>query len=107
MLGVFELQLPHFLQQKISKKSIIQVGGTYWGVMGIGALGTLILSPCVTAPLAGIISFIATTGNYKLGAISLFSLSLGMGIPLLIISLFSKNILPVVSRWNDQIKAFF
>ena len=107
MLGAFELRIPNFILQKMNEKSALQQGGSFLGVMGMGVLGTLIISPCVTAPLAGVLSFIAKTSNYTLGAVGLFSMSFGMGLPLLIISLFSKNILPRASRWNDKVKVFF
>ena len=107
MLGAFELKLPNFLRQRINTKSTTQEGGTYLGVMAMGVLGTLIISPCVTAPLAGVLSFIANTSNYILGAVSLFCLSIGMSMPLLIISLFSKNILPHAARWHHKIQIFF
>jgi len=107
MLEAYELKLPNFVQQKMNKWSNLQKGGTYFGVMGMGVLATLIISPCVTAPLAGVLSFITKTSDYMLGAVGLFCMGFGMGLPLLIISLFSKNILPRAARWNDQIKSFF
>jgi thiol:disulfide interchange protein len=107
MLGNHELRLPHVLQQKIIHWSNLQKGGNFFGVAIMGVLSTLIVSPCVSAPLAGILSFITETSDYTLGAISLFFMSFGMGLPLLIISLFSKNILPKAARWNNQIKNFF
>jgi len=107
MLGAFELKLPRFFQQKITDRCNLQKGGSYLGVMGMGIFATLIVSPCVTAPLAGVLGFITRTSDYLLGAIALFFLGLGMGVPLLIISLFSRNILPKAARWNIQIRTFF
>jgi len=107
MLGAYELKLPSVLQQKFNKWNNLPTGGTYIGVMGMGVLSTLIISPCVTAPLAGVLSFIMKTSDYLLGAVGLFCMGLGMGSPLLIISLFSRNILPKAARWNNQIKSFF
>ena len=107
MLGAYEIKLPRFVRQKMSGWGNLPKGGTYFSVMGMGVLGTLIVSPCVTAPLVGVLSFITKTSDYLLGAVGLFFMSLGMGLPLLIISLFSKNILPKAARWNNQIKNFF
>jgi thiol:disulfide interchange protein DsbD len=107
MLGVYELTLPKAMQQKISKWSNLQKGGTFIGVTCMGILSTLIISPCVSAPLAGVLSYITKNGDYILGAISMFFMGLGMGLPLLIITIFSKNILPKASQWNNQIKHFF
>jgi thiol:disulfide interchange protein len=107
MLGVYELTLPKAMQQKISKWSNLQKGGTFIGVACMGILSTLIISPCVSAPLAGVLSYITKNGDYILGAISMFFMGLGMGLPLLIITIFSKNILPKASQWNNQIKHFF
>ncbi len=107
MLDAFELKLPNCVLQKVNKWSNLQKGGSYYGVMIMGCLSTLIISPCVSAPLAGVLSYITKTGDYVLGAVGLFFMSFGMGIPLLIISVCSKNILQKASEWNNQIKAFF
>jgi thiol:disulfide interchange protein len=107
MLDAYELKLPSFILKRISTWSNAQKGGNYVGVIIMGALSTLIVSPCVSAPLAGALSFITKTGDYTLGAIGLFFMGFGMGLPLLILSVFSKNILPRVSRWNKNIKTTF
>ncbi|MDR3478724.1 MAG: protein-disulfide reductase DsbD [Gammaproteobacteria bacterium] len=107
MLDAYELKLPSAFLHKISAWSNSQKGGNYPGVIIMGALSTLIVSPCVSAPLAGALSFITKTGDYTLGAVGLFFMGFGMGLPLLILSLFSKNILPRVSRWNKNIKTAF
>jgi thiol:disulfide interchange protein DsbD len=107
MLNDYELTIPNVIQNKIDKWSRLQTGGTFFGVMIMGVLSTLIISPCVTAPLLGALSFITKTGDYVLGAVGLFCMGIGMGIPLMIITLFSKNILPKAAHWNNQIKHFF
>jgi thiol:disulfide interchange protein DsbD len=73
----------------------------------MGILATLIVSPCITAPLAGVLSYIAKSSDYLLGMVGLFFMGIGMGLPLLIIGLCSENILPKAARWNKQIKHFF
>ena len=107
MLGAYELKLPQLFLNKLHHHSNQQQGGTFLGVIVMGVLATLIVSPCVTAPLAAIISYITQSSDYILGAVSLFFMGIGMGLPLLIISLFSNNILPKVSHWDVPIKNFF
>jgi thiol:disulfide interchange protein DsbD len=107
MLDAYELSIPRVIQQKLNDWSNLQEGGRYLGVAIMGMLSSLIVSPCVSAPLVGVLGFITKTGNYTLGAIGLFFMGFGMGVPLLIITLFSTNILPRASKWNAQIKTFF
>ena len=106
MLANHQLQLPRFIQNKINDRCSSLQGGSYLSVIGMGILATLIVSPCVTAPLAGVLGFIAKTGNYITGGVALFFLGIGMGIPLLIVSIFSRNILPKAVRWNKHIRNF-
>lgn len=107
MLGAYELKMPHKYLNKLHHHSNQQQGGSFIGVMGMGVLATLIVSPCVTAPLAAILSYITHGSDYVLGAVSLFFMGVGMGVPLLIISLFSNNILPKLTHWYVPIKNFF
>ena len=85
MFGFYEFKLPQSWQAKISGSSQSQRSGHYLGAAIMGVLSTLILSPCVTAPLIGVLTYIAQTGNVLLGSLTLFILSLGMGTPLLLI----------------------
>ncbi len=73
----------------------------------MGALSTLIVSPCLTAPLAGALAFIATTGSIGLGSLALFALGLGMGVPLILTGTFGAHWLPKAGAWMNQVKAFF
>jgi thiol:disulfide interchange protein len=107
LFGLFELQLPVRLQQTISKWSHQQKKGNYFSVAMMGILATLIASPCVTAPLVGILSYIAKTGNATLGAVALFFMGVGMGIPLLIIGTIGGHYLPKSGPWMENIKKFF
>ncbi|HAT8190062.1 TPA: protein-disulfide reductase DsbD, partial [Legionella pneumophila] len=84
MFGFYEFKLPDAWQSKIVGSSREQRGGHYLGAAIMGCLSTLILSPCVTAPLIGVLTYIAQTGNVLLGSVTLFTLSLGMGTPLLL-----------------------
>ncbi|MBA2650574.1 MAG: protein-disulfide reductase DsbD [Legionella sp.] len=107
MFGYYEFKLPNSWQSKIAGSSRKQRGGHYWGAAIMGCLSTLILSPCVTAPLIGVLTYIAQTGNILLGSVTLFVLSLGMGSPLLVIGTSAGKWLPEVGPWMNGVKAFF
>lgn len=107
MLGLYELRLPNTLHNRLQLISQRQRGGTYAGVALIGAISTLIVSPCVTAPLAGAFVFISSTGNPTLGGMALLSLGLGMGLPLLLIGTFGTQLLPKNGQWMNRVKVLF
>jgi len=105
MFDVYELQIPNFIQSRISK-----LGGKRSGVVGVALMGffsALIVGPCVAAPLAGALIYIGQTGDALLGGIALFSLSIGMGIPLLIVGTTSGKFMPKPGMWMDAVKAIF
>lgn len=106
MFGFYEFKLPHSWQAKIHGSSN-QRGGHYVGAAIMGCLSTLILSPCVTAPLIGVLTYIAQTGNILLGCLTLFVLGLGMGTPLLLIGTSAGRWLPETGSWMNTIKALF
>ncbi|HRZ08059.1 MAG TPA: protein-disulfide reductase DsbD [Candidatus Competibacteraceae bacterium] len=107
MFGFYDLQLPAFLQHRLTEWSNRQRGGHYAGVAIMGFLSALIIGPCVAPPLIGALTFIAVTGDIALGAVALFVLSLGMGAPLLIIGASTGHWLPRVGHWMERIKAIF
>lgn len=107
LFGFYELRMPNFLHATVSEMSNKQSGGTYVGVGVMGVLSTLIVSPCVTAPLVGALGYIGRTGNAVLGGSALFTLGLGMGLPLLIIGTAGGKFLPKAGGWMDSVKAFF
>ncbi len=107
MFGFYELQLPSFLQSRFTEASNKVKGGNLTGVFVMGALSALIVGPCVAAPLAGALLYISQTGNVVLGGISLFSLALGMGVPLLLIGLSAGALLPRAGGWMEAVKKFF
>ncbi len=105
MFDVYELQIPNFIQSRLSKW-----GGKHSGITGIaimGFLSALIVGPCVAAPLAGALIYIGQTGDALLGGVALFSLSIGMGVPLLIVGTTSGRFMPKPGMWMDVIKAIF
>lgn len=99
LFGLFEIQLPAVIQQRLNNSVNKTSGGSIVGAFIIGGLSNLILSPCVTAPLAGALIYISTTGNQILGGVALFALGLGSGVPLLIIAVFGKKLLPKSGSW--------
>lgn len=107
MFNFYELKLPVSWQARLASVTRSQSGGHYLSAMLMGCLSTLILSPCVTAPLIGALSYIANTGNVVLGSFALFSLGLGMGTPLLLIGASAGKLLPKAGHWMNAIKSIF
>ncbi|MDD3518480.1 MAG: protein-disulfide reductase DsbD [Chromatiales bacterium] len=107
MFGFYELQMPNFLQSKLAEASNRQRGGTLGGVAVMGFLSALIVGPCVTAPLVGALIYIAQTGDAVLGGLALFSLSMGMGAPLLVLGTSAGKLMPRAGAWMDAVKAVF
>lgn len=105
MFGLYELQMPLAMQNALSKKA--QSKGGIIGVFAMGFLSALIASPCVAAPLAGALLYIAQSGNALFGGLALFTMGLGMGVPLLLIGVSSGKILPRPGAWMDKIKTLF
>lgn len=107
MFGFYELQLPAALRSRIDDISRRQRGGQWGGALIMGVLSALIVSPCVTAPLAAVLAFIAKTGDAIFGGAALFAMSLGMGIPLLLVGLGAGAVLPSSGPWMESVKRFF
>lgn len=107
LFGLYELRMPAGLQNKLLAMSNRQKGGNYIGVAIMGILSTLVISPCVTAPLVGTLVYIGNTGDAVLGGIALFVLGLGTGVPLLIVGTSAGKLLPKAGRWMNIIKIIF
>jgi thiol:disulfide interchange protein DsbD len=107
MFGFYELQMPSGIQNKLNNISSGAKQGSYVGAGIMGLLSALIVGPCVTAPLIGVLIYIAETGNAWVGGIALFSLSMGMGAPLLAIGTSAGKVLPKAGAWMDAVKAVF
>ncbi len=107
MFGFYELQLPTFLQSKMSEEASHLKGGSIPGVTAMGALSALIVGPCVAAPLAGALLYIGQTGDAVLGGVALFVMSLGMGAPLLAVGVSAGSILPRTGPWMESVKKAF
>jgi thioredoxin:protein disulfide reductase len=107
MFGWYTLQLPSRLQNAIHGVSQKQQGGSIKGAFSMGALSGLVASPCTTAPLAGILTLIAQSGDAVHGFLSLYALSLGMGIPLIGFALGGNKFMPKAGAWMDLVKHAF
>ena len=99
LFGLYELRLPHSWHQHIDKLAGRQKGGSVFGAFALGGISTLVASPCITAPLAGVLAFIAQTGSMSLGAGLLFVMALGMGLPLLLIAIEARILIPSTGTW--------
>jgi len=106
MFGLFEIQMPQVVQSYLNKKSD-GAGQGYTGVAIMGLLSALIVGPCMAAPLAAALGFIAQTGDAVLAGVALYSLSMGMGIPLLIVGTGAGKFMPRPGAWMDAVKSVF
>lgn len=107
LFGFYDLRLPKSFENRMTFWSRQQKSATYLGVLIMGILSTLIVSPCVTAPLVGVLIYIGQTGNILLGAITLFAMGLGMGLPLLAIGISAGKWLPKTGPWMEAVKKIF
>ena len=107
MFGLFTLQLPSALQTCLTLMSNRQQGGSAGGVFVMGAIAGLICSPCTTAPLSAILLYIAQSGNMWLGGGTLYLYALGMGLPLVLVTVFGNRLLPKSGPWMETVKTAF
>ncbi len=107
MFGFYELQMPAFLQSRLSDASNRLQGGHLSGVFLMGALSALIVGPCCAAPLAGALLYIGKTHDIFLGGSALFAMGIGMGLPLLAIGISAGSLLPKAGPWMQSVKNFF
>jgi thiol:disulfide interchange protein DsbD len=104
MFGFYELQLPAFLRARLEGRG---GGGHLGGVAAMGVFSSLLVSPCVSAPLAGALVYISSTGDALLGGGALFALALGMGVPLMVVGVGGGALLPRAGAWMNAVKAVF
>ncbi|MFK7915087.1 MAG: protein-disulfide reductase DsbD [Pseudomonadales bacterium] len=107
MFGFYELQLPQSWQSGLNNLGNKVGGGKHFSVLVMGSLSALVVSPCVSAPLAGALIYLSTTGDALLGGTALLALGLGMGVPLLLIGTSGGHLLPRAGAWMDGVKAVF
>ncbi|AAN53774.1 protein-disulfide reductase DsbD [Shewanella oneidensis MR-1] len=107
MFGLYDLKLPSRFQEKMNSISNNQKGGNLIGVFLMGVISGLVASPCTTAPLSGALVYVAQTGDLLQGFLALYVLSMGMGVPLLIIGTSGGKLLPRAGAWMNIIKTVF
>ena len=107
MFGFFELQLPAFLRDRLDSASRQQNGGSLIGAGVLGALSGLLVGPCMTAPLAGALLYIAQSGNALHGGLILFAMGIGIGVPLLLLVTVGNRFLPKPGTWMNVLKGVF
>ncbi|MBB5322429.1 protein-disulfide reductase DsbD [Marinobacter oulmenensis] len=107
MFGLFEIQLPRAIREPLNDASQRLTGGRIASIFGIGALSALIVSPCVSAPLAGSLLYISTTQDAVVGGIALLMLGLGMGVPLILVAVGGRKLLPTSGHWMNAVKHFY
>ncbi|WP_426191773.1 protein-disulfide reductase DsbD [Massilia sp. DWR3-1-1] len=107
MFGLYELQMPSALQSRLAGASGKQKSGKLGGVFVMGAISALIVGPCVAAPLAGALVYISQSRDVFIGGAALFSMAIGMSIPLLLVGVSAGSLLPKAGRWMEAVKRFF
>ena len=107
MFGWYEIKLPEKFMTRLTSVSNQQKGGNYTGVFLMGVLSGLIASPCTTAPLSAALLYVAQSGDYLVGGLTLYVLSLGMGLPLLLLGTSGGKLLPKAGAWMEQVKILF
>jgi thiol:disulfide interchange protein DsbD len=107
MFGFYELRLPQAIENRMVNTTNKLKGGQFLGVFVMGIISALIVSPCVAAPLAGALLYISQTRDVVLGGVALFALSIGMGVPLLLIGASAGHVLPKAGVWMTAVRNFF
>lgn len=107
MFGFVNLQLPSSWTAKLNDASNTQQGGKFASVFIMGVISGLVASPCTTAPLSGVLIYVAQSGDLLIGGVTLYALSLGMGMPLLVMGASGGKLLPKAGAWMDVVKGAF
>ncbi len=107
MFGTFNIEMPKKIQSMLSARSKSSEHRTYLGVVVLGAISALIVGPCVAPPLAGALIYISQTGDQLIGALSLFVMSFGMGLPLILLGAGAGRFIPRPGPWMESVKLIF
>ncbi len=107
MFGFYTVQMPSFIQTRLSAMSNQQKAGSYAGVVVMGALSALIVTTCVGPALVAALSVIGQSGQIARGGVALFSMAIGMGVPLLVVGASAGQLLPRAGAWMDTVKQVF
>ncbi len=107
MFGAYDLRMPAFIQTRLIRASQNRRAGKTLGVFVMGALSAMIVGPCVVAPLAGTLVYISQTRDVVIGGSALFTLAMGMSVPLLLVGLSAGTLLPRAGAWMQGVQRFF
>lgn len=107
MFGLFELRLPRFISEPLDRLAGNTRGGSLWGAAALGVLSSLLVSPCVSAPLAAALLYISSSGDALGGGLQLFALGLGMGAPLVLLATGGGKLLPKAGNWMVAVRNAF
>ncbi|MBX9912713.1 MAG: protein-disulfide reductase DsbD [Pseudomonadaceae bacterium] len=107
MFGLYELRLPRFISDRLDRLAGNTRGGSLWGAALLGVLSSLLLSPCVSAPLAGALLYISSSGDALGGGLKLFVLGLGMGAPMVLFATGGGALLPKSGNWMVSVRNTF
>jgi thiol:disulfide interchange protein DsbD len=107
MFGAYELQMPSFIQGRLTERSGQLKGGSLVGVFVMGLISALIVGPCVTGPLAGALVYISQTRDVVFGGMALYALAWGMSMPLLLVGVSAGSLLPSTGMWMESVKTLF
>lgn len=103
MFGVYEIQLPSSLQARATELSGRLPGGSFTSVFAMGVISSLVVGPCIAPPLAGALVYIGQTGDVLLGAMALFSMAVGLGVPLMVVGASAASLLPRSGPWMRSV----
>jgi len=107
MFGFYDITLPSFLHTRLTHASHKLTGGHLGAVALMGVLSAAIVSPCIAAPLAGALVYISQSRDVLLGGTALFAMSIGMGVPLVLVGVTGGALLPRSGHWMKSVKKFF
>lgn len=107
MFGWYDLQMPSAIQSRATHWSNRFKGGSFVGVFIMGGVSALVVGPCVAAPLAGALVYISQTKDWVLGGVALFSMAIGMSVPLLLVGVSAGSLLPRAGAWMERVKQVF
>ena len=107
MFGLYTIQLPASMMNSLNEKSAGLKGGRFGSVLLLGIIAGLVASPCTTAPLSAALLYVAESGDMLLGGLALYALSMGMGVPLLLVGTAGARLLPRSGAWMDVVKHSF
>ena len=107
MFGIYNLQIPTFIQSRLQQESMKLQGGRFTMVFILGMLSSLIVGACVSPVLISFLGVAMTSGSGTLGALIMFTMAIGMGVPLILFGIGAGSIIPKAGTWMETVKHFF